>query len=160
MYIQSRLGQSSIWTFAFPFGDVGWKAYATSRFLLARGINSGMIAPNDSTDPFNLPTIAAAGGEAASAFTGDVDPSLPQGRWLIFLFHSILPTAQNWYAGVDIASITGSIEHAKALGNVWIDSVVSIGTYWRAQKMFSSVTPTASGSSKTWTWSLPEHFPP
>ena len=26
--------------------------------------------------------------------------------------------------------------------------------------MFTAVTPTTSGTSKTWTWTLPAHFPP
>jgi peptidoglycan/xylan/chitin deacetylase (PgdA/CDA1 family) len=158
-YIETRLDQATVSTFAYPFGDLGWEPYAPARFFLARGVNGGAIAPNDNTDPFNLPIIAASGGEAASVFNGDIDTTLAQGRWLIFLFHSILPTTQNWTAGVDISSITGSIEHAKGLSDVWIDSVVNIGAYWRAQKMFSALTPTTSGSSKTWTWSLPAHFP-
>jgi hypothetical protein len=159
-YITSRLNQSAVWTFAYPFGDTGWEPAAPSRFFLARGVFTGMIAPNDSTDPFNLPIYAAAGGEAASVFSTDIDNAVTQGRWLIFLFHSILPDAQNWYAGVDISSVTGSIDHAKGLANVWIDSVVNIGAYWRAEKMFSALAPTTSGSTMTWTWTLPAHFPP
>ncbi|XYI04306.1 hypothetical protein ACMHYB_07005 [Sorangium sp. So ce1128] len=29
-----------------------------------------------------------------------------------------------------------------------------------AQKALSSVTPTTSGSDRTWRWTLPAHFPP
>jgi len=159
-YITTRLTQPVVWTFAYPYGDVGWEPSSPSRFFLARGVATGLVAPNDNTDPNNLPIIGAVGGEAASVFSGDIDNAHTQGRWLIFLFHSILPTAQNWYAGVDIGSITGSIEHAKTLGDVWIDSLMNVGAYWRAQKMLSAVTPTTSGSSKTWTWTLPLHFPP
>lgn len=158
-YIQTRLGQSNVWTFAFPFGDLGWEPLAPSRFLVARGVFSGMVAPNDNTDPFNLPTIAAAGGEAATVFNADIDSAVTQRRWLIFLFHTILPDPQNWVAGVDISSITGTIDHAKSLGNLWIDSVVNVAAYWRAQKLLAAATPTSSGTSRTWTWSLPAHFP-
>lgn len=159
-YIETRLGTPAVWTLAYPFGDLGYEPFAPPRFFLARGVSPGTIAPKDNTDPFNLPIMAASGGEPASVFNGNIDTALAQGRWLIFLFHSILPTTQNWVAGVDITSITGSIDHAKAFGNVWIDSVVNIGAYWRAQKVFSALTPTTSGSSTTWTWSLPAHFPP
>jgi hypothetical protein len=145
---------------ASPFGDNGWVVPARSRFLINRGVAGGTVGPRDNTDPFNLPTKAAVGGENASAFSTAIDSARSGGRWVIFLFHSILPTSQNWYAGVDIASITGSITHGKSLGDVWIDTVVSIGAYWRAQKMLAAVTPTTSGSDTTWTWTLPAHFPP
>ena len=158
-HIIDDLGQPSVWTFAYPFGDLGYQSQASSRFLLARGVASGTIGPKDATSPFNLPTIPAAGGEATSVFTGHIDTASKQGRWLIFLFHSILPTAQNWYAGVDIASITGSVEHAKALENVWIDSVAAIGAYWLGQRAFEASTPVTDGDGTTWTWELPAYFP-
>ena len=82
------------------------------------------------------------------------------GRWLIFLIHTINPTSQNWYAPIDISVVTGSIAHAKSLGDVWIDSMVNVGAYWRAEKALSSVSPTPSGADQTWTWTLPDHFPP
>jgi hypothetical protein len=34
-----------------------------------------------------------------------------------------------------------------------------VGAYWRGQKLLSSATPTISGNTWTWTWSLPDHFP-
>lgn len=158
-YIETKLGQPDVWTFAFPFGDTGFEPASKTRFLLARGVSSGTVAAADSTDPFNLPTIAAAGGEAASVFSGSIDSAASQKRWLIFLFHSILPTSQNWYAGVDIGSITGSVEHAKTLGNVWLDSVVNVGAYWLGQRALEGATPMSAGQGATWTWSLPDFFP-
>jgi len=158
-YVLDHYGQTCF-TMASPFGDGGWVEPARSRFLVNRGVAGGMIAPNDSTDPFNLPTIAAAGGEAAGVFSGAIDTARTSGKWVIFLFHSILPTSQNWYAGVEIASITGSVSHGKSLGDVWIDTVLAVGAYWRAQKMLSSVVPTTSGGQTTYSWTLPAHFPP
>jgi peptidoglycan/xylan/chitin deacetylase (PgdA/CDA1 family) len=159
-YITTRLGQSGVWTIAYPYGDVGYKPYAQGRFFLGRGVGSGMIAPGGNTDPFNLPVIAAAGGEAASVFNGRIDTARTQGQWLIFLFHSILPTSQNWYAGVEIASLTGSIEYAKGLGDVWIDSMVNVGAYWLGQRTFEATAPVTATGTTTWTWSLPTCFPP
>ena len=56
--------------------------------------------------------------------------------------------------------ISDSVAHAKSLGDVWIDSMVNVGAYWRAQKVVSAVTPAAAGGGQTWTWTLPAHFPP
>jgi hypothetical protein len=144
---------------ASPFGDNGWNAQAASRFLLNRGVAGGSIAPNDATDPFNLPIKLATGGESASVFNADIDAARSAGRWLILLFHGLLPSAATWYADVDIGSVTGSMSHAKALGDVWLGTVVDIGGYWRAQKTLAAVVPTSAGDATTWTWTLPEHFP-
>lgn len=156
-YITTKLGQPEVWTFAFPFGDTGFESYAKTRFLLARGVGSGMIAPGDATDPFNLPIVAAAGSETAEVFSEDIDVAVEQGRWLIFLFHSILPTADNWYAGVDIGSITGSIAHAEEAGNVWLDSVVNVGAYWVGQRLVEEALAGSDGTTLSWT--LPPFFP-
>ncbi len=159
-YIETHFGQAGTWTMAYPYGDTGYVPYAESRFFLARGVNSGTVAPGGTQNPLTLPTIAAAGGETADVFNGHIDSAREQGRWLNFLFHSILPTTQNWYAGVDIASITGSIDHAKELEDVWIDTMVNVGAYWLGQRALEAVTPTTSGDTTTWTWTLPAHFPP
>ncbi len=70
------------------------------------------------------------------------------------------PTTANWYAPIDVSVVTGSVGHGQGLGDVWIDTMVNVGAYWRAQKVVAAVTPTPSGSSQTWTWTLPANFPP
>jgi peptidoglycan/xylan/chitin deacetylase (PgdA/CDA1 family) len=160
LYLTTRLGQAGVWTFADPYGDTGYEVYARDRFILGRGVGSGMIAASGTTDPFNLPVMAAVGGEAAAVFNGKIDAARAQSSWLIFLFHSILPTSNNWYAGVDIASITGSMEYGKAFGDVWLDSVVNIGAYWLGMRAVEAATPVAAADATTWTWSLPACFPP
>ncbi len=160
-YITTTGQQAAAWTAAYPYGDTGYEPAAEERFFLARGVSGGLVAANDSTDPFDLPCIAAvaAGGEPVSTFSGDVDAAHAQGKWLIFLFHTIMPTDQSWYAPTDIGSITGSMDHAKSLPDVWLDSLVNVGAYWLAQRLVSAVTPTMSGGATTWAWSLPAHFP-
>jgi hypothetical protein len=72
------------------------------------------------------------------------------------MFHSILPTTNNWFAGVDISGITASLAYAQTLGDVWLDTFVKVGAYARAKQMFEALTP----SGNTWTWTLPDHMPP
>jgi hypothetical protein len=129
------------------------------RFFINRGVGSGTVAPMDSTDPFNLPCHAAVEAETVDSFNTAIDSAHTAGRWLIFLIHTINPTSQNWYAPIDVTVVTGSIAHAKSLGDVWIDSMVNVGAYWRAEKLLSSATPTTSGGVQTWTWMLPTDFP-
>jgi hypothetical protein len=52
------------------------------------------------------------------------------------------------------------VNHTKSLGDVWIDTMLNVGAYWRGQKAVSSVTPTKSGADTVWTWTLPDHFVP
>jgi hypothetical protein len=159
-YITEHFGQPSVWTAASPYGDNGYSAPDQQRFFLNRGVAGGTIAPNDGSDPFNLPCHAAVADETVDSFNQVIDATNKAGRWAIMLVHTISPTAANWYAPIDISVITGSVSHAQSLGEVWIDSMVNVGAYWRAQKLLSSVTPTVSGDSQTWSWTLPEHFPP
>ena len=43
------------------------------------------------------------------------------------------------YQPVAIGEFTASVNHAKSLGDVWIDTVLNVAAYWRAQKMFSAI---------------------
>ncbi len=157
-YITQNHG-AGVSTMAYPFGDMNWAPFAHKRFFLARGIHSGMVAPNDASDPFDLPCVGAAGGEAAAVFNGSVDRARSEGKWVIFLFHSLLPSQYNWFAGVDLTSVTGTIEYAKSAKDVWIDSLVNVGAYWLGQKAVMAAAPASTGSGLTWTWTLPANFP-
>jgi peptidoglycan/xylan/chitin deacetylase (PgdA/CDA1 family) len=158
-YVTAHFGQTGVWTAASPYGDTGYDSADAARFFLNRGVGSGSIAANDNTDPFNLPCHAATDGETAASFDTAIDGAEGAGRWLVMLIHTITPTSASWYAPIDITTVTDSIAHAQSLGDVWIDSMMNVGAYWRAQKLLSSVVPTAVGSTQTWTWTLPPHFP-
>ena len=158
-FIISTLGAPEVWTSAAPFGDVGYASAASERFFLNRGVQSGTVAANDDTDPFDLPIWGPSENDPVSVFNANIDSSRSSGRWLILLLHSIGPTTARWYATVDVSAITGSIAHARALGDVWIDTMANVGAYWRGQKVVTAAARTASGSTQTWRWTLPPHFP-
>jgi hypothetical protein len=161
VYIRTKLGQSAVWTSAYPFGDTDYKPAAASRFLVSRGVWPGTVAPGTGSDAQNLPLAefpgdtSTPGSDAASKF----NTAVGQGRWMIYLFHTLLPTTQDWGGGVDIGAVTGNMTYAKTLGTVWIDSVVNIGAYWRGQQVLQAVTPTTSAGVTTWRWTLPANFP-
>jgi peptidoglycan/xylan/chitin deacetylase (PgdA/CDA1 family) len=159
-YITQNFKQSAVWTMAAPYGDSGWVQYAKQRFFVNRGVGYGMIAPKDNTDPFSLPVYQVAANDTSSKFSSLIDTAHGSNKWLIFLIHSILPTQANWYAGTNVSVITGGMSRAKASGDIWVDTLVNVAAYWRAQKLLSSLSPSVSGSTRTWTWTLPEHFPP
>jgi peptidoglycan/xylan/chitin deacetylase (PgdA/CDA1 family) len=153
-YIRTRIGQSAVWTTAYPFGDTGYRAAAESRFLVARGVWPGMVAPGPASDAMNLPVTGFSPDPK-----GAVDGAVGQGRWMIYLFHTLLPTTHDWGGGENIDAITGNMAYAKSLGTMWIDSVVNIGAYWRGQQLLQAATPSTSGGVTTWRWTLPANFP-
>lgn len=160
-YIRTRLGQSGVWTTAYPFGDTDYKAAAASRFLVARGVWPGMVAPGAAGgDAMNLPTAPGfAGKDPLATFNTATDNALGQGRWLIHLFHALLPTTQDWGGGQNFDVLAANMAYNKSLGTVWMDSLVNIGAYWRGQQLLQAATPRTSGGVTTWRWTLPTNFP-
>jgi hypothetical protein len=159
-FIVEKLGVRQVWSAAWPFGDAGYGPAATTRFFLSRGAGPGTVAPNDETDPFSLPIWGPAEHDTVEKFDAQIDRAHASQRWVIMLLHSLAPTTAAWYSTVDVSAVTGSIAHAKSLGDVWIDSLVNVGAYWRGQKLVAAATPAVSGTTQTWTWTLPDHFPP
>ena len=119
-----------------------------------------MIAPNGSTDPFNLNCYVPPPSAAASAFNTEIDAARNAGGWKIVLVHGFIGGTDSAYQPVDINEFVAGVNHAKSFGDMWIDTTVAIASYWRGQKVFSAVTPASSGGNMTWTWALPAHFPP
>lgn len=158
-YIQQNHGVTP-YTMAAPYGDPSYVELAKTRFLINRGVSNGLIGPNDSTDPFSVPCYIPATNAPASAFNSEVDGARSQGKWKIVLVHGFSGGGDNAFQPVGINELVSGVSHAKSLGDMWIDSMVNVGAYWRGQKTLSSVSPATSGSSKTWTWTLPAHFPP
>jgi hypothetical protein len=162
-YIPAHTPQPATWTAASPFGDAGYDAVARSRFLVNRGVHGGMIGPGDASDPFDLPVHMAASGETAASFDQQIDLAHQDGKWVVFVIHSILPTSVVWYNPVAIGEVTSAMVHGGSMPDVWNDTVVAIAAYWRAQRLLSSITPEMSvvGDARTltWRWALPAGFP-
>jgi peptidoglycan/xylan/chitin deacetylase (PgdA/CDA1 family) len=156
LYLISHLGVPAVYSFAAPYGDTGWNTYAAPRLLLGRGVSSGVVPAAGVNDWYNLPVFAVTEGQTAAELNAGIDTARSRGAWSIFMFHSLLPTNNNWYAGVQMADVAASAAYALSFEDVWMDSMIAIGAYARAKQMFEKLTPTAN----TWTWSLPDHFPP
>ncbi len=155
-YIISHLGVKAVYSFTAPFGDTGWNSYAEPYFLAARGVEGGMVPGSGVTDWYNLPCFGVVASHTAMDFNASIDSARSGGNWDIFMFHSILPTSENWEDGVDISEITTSLAYAKSLGDVWLDTFGAVAAYARGQQMFEQLAPTGN----TWTWTLPAHMPP
>jgi peptidoglycan/xylan/chitin deacetylase (PgdA/CDA1 family) len=158
-FIQNTFGVRA-WTMASPYGDASYVNPAKSRFLINRGVTNAPIRPNDGSDPFNLPCFIPPQAAATADFNKQIDSALSAGAWRVVLVHGFVGGSDSAYQPVDIAQFTASVEYAKSLGTMWIDSMVNVGSYWRAQKLISAIAPVAESGGQSWSWTLPPNFPP
>ncbi len=159
-FIRETAGQKGVWTFASPYGDTEWEPVAARRYPLVRSVAEGTVAPGRGNDPSHLPCHMAMPGEtAAGRFIPLVDEARSDGEWLIFCFHSILPTEENWFAGIGIDEITATARHALRSGDVWADTFARIGAYWLARNAFESAKSSVRGKTRSWSWKVPGGFP-
>ena len=144
---------------AHTLRTAGYTDLAKSRFLINRGVANGLVGPNDNSDPFTLFCFIPAQGALQSAFDSQVTSARSAGKWRIVLVHGFTGGTDSAYQPVALDQFTASVKAAKALNDVWLDSVVNVGSYWRGQKAFTQTTPMTSGDQQTWTWKMPDHFP-
>jgi peptidoglycan/xylan/chitin deacetylase (PgdA/CDA1 family) len=149
-----------VWTMAAPNGAAGYTDLAKTRFLINRGVANSLITANGNADPFTLPCYIPPAAASATTMNAQIDSAQSGSGWRVVLVHGFIGGTDGAYQAVALSEFVSSVNHAKSLGNMWIDSLVHVAAYWRAQKVVSALSPTTSGSDKTWTWTLPDHFPP
>ena len=158
-FIESRLG-ITVRTMAAPYGHAQYVDVARTRFLMNRGTGGGQVAPNGSTDRFNLPTFIPPVDAPASAFNGRLDMARTTGSWETVLVHGFTGGNDGAYLPVAIGEFSAAVNYAKSFDDVWIGTLLDVGAYWIAQKLLTEATPTTEGDTTTWQWTLPDHFPP
>jgi peptidoglycan/xylan/chitin deacetylase (PgdA/CDA1 family) len=159
-YITTHTPQKEVWTAASPFGDIGYHKADETRFFINRGVPGGMIAPNGPADRFNLPVHIVVTGETAASFERAIEAARAEGKWVIFLVHTLTPTGAIWYAPVPVTEVTAGMRAGRARGDVWNGTVADVGAYWLGQKLVTAAKPVAGAGGTTWSWTLPPHFPP
>jgi hypothetical protein len=158
--IESDFGVK-IHTMAAPNGDTGYDQFAQTRYLLNRGVADGLMMPGNETspNPFNTFCYIPPTGAATTAFNAEIDGARSGGGWRVILVHGFTGGTDSAFQPVPLANYTAGVMYAKSFPDVWIDTMVQIGSYWRGQNAFTKATKTASGTSTTWTWTLPANFP-
>lgn len=158
-FIQSRFGVRA-WSLAAPYGDMSYAQWALGKFLLNRGVWEGLVMPNGSTSQFNLPCTIPEEGATAKTMNVLVDGAQSAGGWRIILVHGFKDVFDGAYKPVEFTEFASTVIHAKSLGDMWSGTMASIGAYWVGQKVISPVQPTTVGSDLTYSWTLPDPFPP
>jgi len=158
-FIMSTFGKPAL-TFAAPNGSTCFKSPASMYYFINRGVSpASPVLPMDNSDPLNLNCYIPATGQQTSTFNSNIDDAHKKGGWVIYVIHGF-SSSDGSYQPVDIGQVTAAIKYAKGMNDVWVGSMVNIASYWQGQKAFASAMTSTSGSDKTWTWKLPDHFPP
>ncbi|WP_437580144.1 polysaccharide deacetylase family protein [Sorangium sp. So ce887] len=148
------------YTMAAPNGSDAYTSISQSRFLINRGVSNALISPNDSSNPFKLPTYIPPTNASTAAMDAEVTSARTGKKWRTFCIHGFTGGSDGAYQPIPLNAFLEHVKHVKDFGDVWIDSMVAIGSYWRGQKAVTGGTNTQSGSDTTYTWQLPENFPP
>ena len=158
--IQNNFGVT-VYTMAAPYGETAYAALAKDRFLMNRGVNGGLIPPTGNNDPYNLPTFIPDPDKQnyQQEMNSWIDQVRSQGAWATVLVHGFTGDGSA-YKAFPLQVFVDHVNYAKSHGDVWIDSVINVGAYWLGQRAFSQAMVATEGDKKTWTWKLPNHFPP
>ncbi|MES1210612.1 MAG: polysaccharide deacetylase family protein, partial [Pseudomonadota bacterium] len=149
------------YTMAAPNGASVYTQLANGLFVINRGVADAIIKPNDNSDRFTLPCyIPPTGGTASANFNPEIDAAHTAGGWRVVLVHGFTGGTDGAYQPVPLTEFITAVKHTISLGDMWIGRVVDVGAYWLGQKAFSAATKTMSGTSTTYTWTLPSNFPP
>jgi hypothetical protein len=138
-FIESHFGIPA-YTLAAPNGDTACQASA-SKYLMVRSVSGGQISPMDNTNPGWIPSYIPGTMNVAA------------GKWQTYTIHGFTGGSDGAYQPIAFETFTAAVEQAKSSG-AWVDSILTVGSYWIAQKAF------ASAGSNAWTWDLPANFPP
>ena len=159
--IKSKFGVTA-YTMAAPNGDAACSDQAIqNNIFINRGVSDAVISftADDSSLAYNLNTNIPNEGSAASGLTGPIDKAYSSGGWQTFCIHGFTGDA-NAYHPFALSSLTDAVKTEKAKKDLWIDTMVAVGAYWRGARAFAKASPTTSGTDKVWTWTLPKGFPP
>ncbi|XXX80872.1 polysaccharide deacetylase family protein [Sorangium sp. So ce134] len=148
------------YTMAAPNGSSVYTGIARTRFMINRGVANNLITPNDSTDPFTLPTYIPPTGASTAAMDEQVSTARSAKKWRTFCIHGFTGGSDGAYQPIPLNAFLEHVKHVKDFGDVWIGTMEDIGAYWLGQKAVTSGTNTQSGGDTTYTWDLPDNFPP
>jgi peptidoglycan-N-acetylglucosamine deacetylase len=152
----------AIYSFAYPFVEIspGLKAQVAKTDLLARGGYGAnyYITPDQDLDWMNVPSQTTMTAFPFSTYQGWIDDDYQKGGWLVWMIHGLEGTPWGWQPITK--QIFGQILDDLQSKDIWVETFTEVGSYLRAQKAFEKSVVQKSDSGETWSWDMPDHFPP
>ena len=151
-------------TFAYPFTEVtpSLEARVAKTHFLARGGYGGglyIMTPDSNPDWTNLASHMTMSQLPFATYKSWVDEDAQKGGWLVFMIHGVLPTTTGWQPITQkmFGQILDSLQEPAK--DIWVDTLLKVGCYFRAEKMFEKAEVKQTDKEKTWKWDLPSRFP-
>ena len=151
-------------TFAYPFTEVtpSLEARVAKTHFLARGGYGGglyVMTPDSNPDWANLASHMTMTNQPMETYQSWIDEDSQKQGWLIFMIHGLEGTVSGWQPITK--KMFGQILDALQAKDkdIWVDSLLNVGCYFRAEKIFEKAEVKQNDKEKTWKWDLPNRFP-
>ncbi len=152
----------AVYSFAYPFVEIspGLKAQVAKTDLLARGGYGANydITPDQDLDWMNIPSQTTMTAFPFSTYQEWIDADFNKGGWLVWMIHGLEGTQWGWQPITK--KIFGEILDDLQSKDIWVGTFTEVGAYLRAQRAFEKSVVQKNDSSETWSWDIPDHFPP
>jgi peptidoglycan/xylan/chitin deacetylase (PgdA/CDA1 family) len=152
----------AIYSFAYPFVEIspGLKAQVAKTDLLGRGGYGASyeVTPDQDPDWANIPSRTTMTAFPFATYQQWISADVEKGGWLVWMIHGLEGTPWGWQPITK--QIFGQILDDLQSNDIWVGTFTEVGAYLRAQKAFEKSQVQKSDQGETWTWTIPDHFPP
>jgi hypothetical protein len=159
--LQKEFGVS-LYTYAYPYTETTpeMEALVAKTHLLARGgWGQGQrdLKPDQEPDWMNLPSKMTETNFPMSTYLSWLDDDLKDGAWTIFMIHGLEGTPWG-YQPITRKVFTQILDEAQKR-NLWIDTLLNVGAYFRAQKILEKASVETHPGEARYNWKVPGTFP-
>ncbi len=151
----------SVATFAYPYIEITplLKTTVGRSHLLARGGGGTEdMKPDAEPDWMNLPACMTRTDLPFSTYKQWIDKDFQDGAWMVWMIHGLEGTLSGWnpISKKAFEQILDKIQSK----DIWVDTLLNIGSYFRAQKEFEKALVSETEGEKKLKWKVPDLFPP
>ena len=146
-------------TFCYPYSDVspGLKKWAGQSHLLARSETAEyFMRPESEPDWALIGSKVTLTALPFPTYQSWMDQALQTGSWLVFMIHG-LENSKGWEP-ISRRVFAQILDYLKTR-DYWVDSLLRVGAYFRAQKSFEKGKMESHDGKIKWMWKVPAHFP-
>jgi len=149
-------------TFAYPFVEItpGLKVWVQKTHLLGRGGGWGrdpILTVDQEPDWWDLPSRTTMTDLPLSVYEQWVEEGSRRGGWTVLMIHGLEGTVKGWEP-ISREVFNGLLDLLQKK-DAWVGTLLEVGAYFRAQKVFERTAPKRTGSRWTWAWKVPEGTP-